>query len=72
MRDLFARLVAGGGDRFEDDLDGFFVRFQIRSEAAFVAHGRGIAALVQHGLQIVEDFDAHAQGFAESSWRRRA
>jgi hypothetical protein len=66
QRDLFARRVARGGDGFEHDFDGFFVRFQIRREAAFIAHRGGIAALFQNGLQIVEDFDAHAQGFAEA------
>ena len=62
---MFAGLVAGGGDGFEDDFEGFFVGFQIGREAAFIADGGGIAALVQHGFQIMKDFDAHAQGFAE-------
>ena len=61
--DVFAGLVAGGRDGFENDLDGFVVRFQVGREAAFVADRRGVAALVQHRLQAMEDFDAHAQGF---------
>ena len=63
--DVLAGLVACRRDGFENDLDGLFVRFQVGREAAFVAHRRGIAALVQHGLQAVKDFDAHAQGFVE-------
>ena len=62
---MFAGLVAGRRDGFENDFDGFFVRFQVGREAAFVADRRGVAALVQHGLQAMEDFDAHAQGFVK-------
>src|SRR5271156_372928 len=63
--DLFAGFVAGGGDGFQDALESFFIRFQVGREAAFIAHGGGIAVFLQHGFQMVEDFDAPAQGFAE-------
>ena len=63
---LLAGLVAGGGDGFEDALEGFFVGFEIGREAAFVADGGGVAVLFQHGFQIVEDFDAPAQGLVKA------
>src|ERR1700688_3064008 len=46
-----AGLVAGCRDGFEDYLDGFVVGFQVGSEAAFVADGGRIAALVQDSFQ---------------------
>ncbi len=64
-RDLLAGLVAGGGDGFENAFERFFVGFQIGREAAFVADGGGVAVLLQHGFQIVEDFDAPAQRFVK-------
>ncbi len=67
-----AGLVAGLGDGFEHDFERFFVRFQIRREAAFIAHRGGVAALLQHALERVEHFDAHAQRFGEFRSRRRA
>ena len=70
--DLLAGLVAGGGDGFENAIDGLFVRFQVGREAAFVADGGGVAALLQHGLQGVENFDAPCAGLRENSARRRA
>ena len=72
MRDLLAGLVAGGGDGFEDDFERFFVGFQIGREAAFVADGGGVAVLLQHGFQGVENFDAHAQRFAKIRRAERA
>ena len=63
--DLFAGLVTGGGDGFEDALKRFLVGFQIGREAAFVADGCGVAVFFQHGFQVVEDFDAPAECFAE-------
>ncbi len=63
---MLAGLVAGGGDGFENDLNGFFVRFAARREAAFVADGRRVAMLLQRGLQRVEDFHSPAQGFRKA------
>ena len=60
---MFAGGVSCGRDRSEDNLDGFFVGFQIGCEAALVADGGGIAALVQNGFQLVKDLHAHAQRF---------
>jgi hypothetical protein len=37
-RDIGGRLVAGFGDRFQNQLDSFIVRFQIGSEPPFIAH----------------------------------
>ena len=64
--DLLAGLVAGLRDGFEHALDGFLVRLQIGREAALVAHRGRVALLAEHLLQRVEDFDAHAQRFAEA------
>ena len=44
--DLFAGLVAGGGDGFEDAFERFFVGFQVGREAAFIADGGGIAVFL--------------------------
>ncbi len=63
--DLCARLVAGLGDGFEHHFKRFFVRFQVGGESTFVAHRGGITALLQHALQSVEHFDAHAQRFGK-------
>ena len=60
-----AGLVACLGDGFEHHFERFFIGFQIRSESAFIAHRGGIAALLQHALQRVKYFDAHAQRFGE-------
>ena len=70
--DLVAGLVAGLRDGFEHHFERFFVRLQIGGEAAFVAHRGRVAALLQHRLQRVEDFDAHAQRFGKLRRRRRA
>jgi len=51
-RNLFTRLEACRRYRFEHDLNGLVIRFQIGREAAFVTDGRGIAALVQDALQV--------------------
>jgi len=62
---LFARFVAGGGDGFENDLNGFLVGLAAWRETAFIANGGGIAALFEGRLQRVEDFNAPAESFAE-------
>ena len=56
-------------DGFEHDFDGFDVRLHGRREAAFVADGGVVAALLEHAFQRVEHFDAPAQRFRK---RRRA
>ena len=63
---LLAGLVAGGGDGFENALERLFVGFQIGREAAFIADGGGIAVLLEHGLQVMEHFDAPAQRFVKA------
>ena len=42
--DIFARLVTGAVDRFEDRLDRLFVRFEVWSKTAFVADAGRIAS----------------------------
>ena len=63
---MFTGGEARGGDGFEDDLQGFFVGLQIGREAAFIADGGGIAALVQDRFQVVKDLHAHAQRFGKT------
>ena len=63
--DLFAGLVSGGGDGFQDALDGFDVGFQVWREAAFVANRGGVTVFLQHRFQMMENFDAPAQRFAK-------
>ena len=60
-----ARFVAGLGNGFHDHVERFFVGFEIGGEAAFVAHRGGVAALLEHAFQGVEDFGAHADGFGK-------
>ena len=40
--DLFAGLVAGGGDGFEHPFESFFVGFQVGRESAFISDGGGV------------------------------
>ncbi len=63
---MLAGFISGGGDGFENDLDGFFVRFAAGRESAFVADGGRVAMLLQRGLQRVEDFHSPAQGFRKA------
>src|SRR5271169_767711 len=44
--DLFAGLVAGRGDGFQNTLESFFVGFQVGRKTAFIADGCGIAVLL--------------------------
>ncbi len=67
-RDIGGRLVAGFGDRFQNQFDGFFVRFQVGSETTFIAHGGRVSFAVQHLLQCVEGLDAHADRLGKR-WR---
>ena len=62
---LFAWLVASGGDGFEDALHGFDVGFQVWGEAAFVADSRGVAIFLQDRFQAMENLYAPAQGFVK-------
>ena len=66
-----AGLVAGLGDGFEHHFERLFVRLEIGRESAFVADRSRIAALLQHALQGVEYFGAHAQRLGEFRSRRR-
>src|SRR5207237_8029178 len=50
-RDLLARLVAGLADRLDQELESFFVRLQLRREAALVAERGAEPALAQDPLQ---------------------
>ena len=62
---MLSRLIPGLCDGLEQYLQRFFVRFQAGCESAFVANRSRIIALLQHRLQGVECFDAHAQRFGE-------
>src|SRR5690606_17740027 len=44
---------------------GIFVGGQVRREAAFVTHGSAQATALQHGLEVMEDLGAHAQGIGK-------
>src|SRR5712692_4133579 len=63
---VLAGLVACRKDGLEQDFDGLFIRFEVRGKAALIADGRGVAALFEHGLQVVKDLDAHAQRLIEA------
>src|SRR5262249_56620439 len=63
---LRARLVAGGRDGLDDQLEGLLARLQVRGEAALVADRGAVAPLLQERLQLVEDLGARAQGLAEA------
>ncbi len=56
-----AQLIAGLLDRFGDGAEGVFVGRQVRCETAFVAHGSAQATGLEHRLEVMEDFGAHAQ-----------
>ncbi len=62
---LLAGFVAGLVDRFENQVDRRGVARQIGGKAAFVADGRVELLAFEHFLEVVEDFDAAAQGVAE-------
>ncbi len=62
--DLGARLVTCGDDRLHDHFQGFVVG-QVGREAAFVADGGDVLALLQDALEGVEDFRDPAQTFGE-------
>ncbi len=64
--DLLAGLVAGRFDGFEDQFDGFVVRLERRSKAAFIADRRVVALLLEHALQRVEGLGSPAQRVAEA------
>ena len=70
-RNLLAGLVSRGGDGFEYAVERFFVGFQVGREAAFVAHGGGVAVLFQHGFQMMEHFDAPAERFVKTGRAER-
>ena len=63
---VFAGFVACFFGGFHHQLQGFFVAVQVGCEAAFVAHGGGEAFAVAQFFQVVEDFRAATQGFAEA------
>src|SRR5690606_5583512 len=60
-----AQGVAGVLHGLGDGGQGILVGSQVRGEAAFVTHGGVQATGLQHGLQVVEDLGAHAQGIGE-------
>ena len=64
--DLFARLVAGLLDGFENQLDGLGIGFERGRESAFVADGGVVTLLLEHAFEGVEGFRGPAQGFAEA------
>ena len=51
QRHVLARGVAGRAHRFEDHLDRLLVRAEIGSEASFVTHRGGEAAMAEHPLE---------------------
>ncbi len=65
------RLEPGLFDRSQDERDRFFVRSQVRSEAAFVADGGVESALTTNTFQCVEDFDAHPQTLGKHGRAKR-
>ena len=66
MRTSFAGTQAGFLDRGENERDRGFVGFEVGGEATFVTDGRVESFFAANGFQAVEDFDAHAQPFAEA------
>ena len=62
---LLAELVAGLLDGAADQVEGLAVAAQIRREAAFVADAGGLALVLEHALERVEDLGATAQALRE-------
>jgi len=62
---IVAQLVASLGHGRSDHFQRFFSVGDVRCETAFITHGGRHVLVVQHFLQVVEHFSAHAQGFAE-------
>ena len=63
---LFAGFVASSGNRFEHDLNRFFIGLAARRKSAFVADGSVVAALLQRRFQRVKNLHAPAQSFRKS------
>src|SRR5262249_32362480 len=64
-RNLLAGFVARGGDRFEHNLNRFFVGFAAWRETTFVTDGGVVATLFQSRLERVKDFYAPAKRLGE-------
>ena len=62
---VFARFVAGLFDGLQNHFQSLFVRLEVGSETAFVAHTRRKAFFLEHILQGVERFGTPTQSFAE-------
>ncbi len=63
--DILAGLVAGLLDCGDDAIERVFDGIESGSETAFVADGRGEAAILENLLEVVEDFSAVAESFLE-------
>jgi hypothetical protein len=69
--DLAASLVSGFFNGLHDDLQPFFVGFQVRGEATFIANCGAETFSCEHFLEVMEDFDTGTQGFAEAVEAKR-
>ncbi len=65
QEDFLAELITGGLDGGGDGLEGGFIRSNLGRETAFVADGGRETLSLQHFLESVEDFRAHAERFAK-------
>ena len=59
------RFIASVFDSLKNHFDSLFVRFQIRSKAAFVTDIGRIASAFEDLLQVVEDFRTHSDSLTE-------
>lgn len=64
--DIVVRFIASVFHSLKDHFNSFFIRFQIRSETAFVANISRIASTFENLLKVMEHLSAHAESFAES------
>src|SRR6185437_14740402 len=60
-----AGLVTRFHNRLENRLNRFFIRLQVRRKPTFIANARRISFTLQYRLELVKNFSAGAQGFAE-------
>ena len=68
---VFTRNKAGSLDGFDDHLEGFFVGAEVWCKAAFVTDSSVVAFALEHSLQRMEHFGAHAQRFLEGFCAKR-
>ena len=64
--DLIPRLVTGGFNSSQNQVDRLVIRFQIRRKPSFIAHGCLVSTVVKDFFEIVKYFGSHPQGFRKA------